>query len=166
MASSDSEFIRKALIASFGSALGDDLLPEFVQLCKNYNKGPEDLFYTYESVIYGRQRPRIITQDILEEIKERLKRDLEKQNAKKQQQSNARNIKLPTRALKGGLMRSGGNSDVLGRLGTSASAPIKVKAEDGAFATTARPSSFAPSRVELRRLDIEPEGSKRKCEYY
>ncbi|CAL1713336.1 unnamed protein product [Somion occarium] len=151
MASSDPATIKKTLQHHFGAYLGDDVLQECIQLCKMYNVTGEDLFFTYESLVYGRGGARQVTPDNVAEIKQKLQRDLEKQ---KRQLAKSNRPMLPMRNLNG-LMKSGGNADLLNRLGASS----KIKVESPSIGIPSAGESSRPiyrnSSVQFTRLDAQ-----------
>ena len=181
MSSFNVDAIKKQLRSNFGSYLGDDILEECedhlemfrlnyvltgnrkgVQLCKIYNVSGEDLFYTWEAITYGRGGARQVTLGTIDEIKQRLQKEMQK----KQQATKSNKPTLPTRGLNG-LMRSGGNTNIFNRLGLS----TQPKTEPQTFGV---PSAGESSRSAYRSSSIQfsllSDGSSieepRTCKFY
>lgn len=140
MASFNNEAVKKQLRSNFGSHLGDDILEECMcpydmvnvssaecrsgaQLCQMYNMDGDSLFWTWEALNYGRGPGRQVTLGTVDEIKQKLQKDLQR----KQQATKANKPVLPTRNLNG-LMRSGGNTNLLSRLGLSTQPKVEPQA--------------------------------------
>lgn len=128
-----------------------------------YNTDGENLFYTWEAITYGRGGARQVTHSTVNEIKQKLQKEVQK----KQQAARTNKPTLPTRNLNG-LMRSGGNANLLSRLGLSTQPkpePQTVGVPSPSVGESSR-SAYSSSAVQFSHLsDSSSPEQPRSCKY-